>query len=37
MSTGEKAKWLQKLVGHGLSNPVGTKYYKSLMKYYDSL
>lgn len=37
MSVGEKAKWLQKLIGHGLLNPVGTQYYKNLMKYYEEL
>lgn len=37
MKVGEKAKWLQKLVGHGGLMVVGTKYYKDLMKYFEAL
>ncbi len=37
MKVGEKAKWLQKLVGHGGLKIVGTEYYKNLMKYFESL
>ena len=37
MAVGEKAKWLQKLIGHGLLMPVGAQYYKDLMKYYEGL
>ncbi len=37
MSIGEKAKWLQKLIGHGVSETAGTQYYKKIMKYYEEL
>ncbi len=37
MSVGEKAKWLQKLIGHGTLSSVGTQYYKDLMKYFEEL
>ena len=37
MAVGETAKWLQKLIGHGLLMPVGAQYYKDLMKYYEGL
>lgn len=37
MSIGEKAKWLQKLIGHGVLSTAGTQYYKKLMNYYEEL
>lgn len=37
MTSGNKAKWLQKLVGQNGIQPVGTEYYKKLISYYESL
>lgn len=36
-SSGAKAKWLQKHLGHEGAHPVGTDYYKELLCYYENL